>query len=159
MTARAAQFRDLYIKLRIEEQLRWYQSRRDEYNKASRQAIVVRTVLLALAALAGLAAPLATTTGRAALGVAAALLAALAAAVTAFEALIGFTQVGKLYDDAASSLEAAEDDWNELGPDDDLAAALGTVEQVFRTENGQWGQLVIQGAPPDLPPGTGTGSP
>jgi fatty acid desaturase len=159
MTARAAQFRDLYIKLRIEEQLRWYQSRRDEYKKANGQAIVVRTVLLALAALAGLAAPLATTTGRAALGVAAALLAALAAAVTAFAALIGFTQVGKLYDDAASSLEAAEDDWNELGPDDDLAAALGTVEQIFRTENGQWGQLVIQGTPPDPAPGTGTASP
>ena len=159
MTARAAQFRDLYMKLRIDEQLRWYESRRDEYKKANRQAIVIRTVLLALAALAGLVAPLATTTGRAALGVAAALLAALAAAVTAFEALIGFTQVAKLYGDAASSLEAAEDDWNELGPDDDLAAALGKVEQIFRTENGQWGQLVIQGTPPDPAPGTGTEGP
>jgi len=138
MTARAAQFRDLYMKLRIDEQLRWYESRRDEYKKASHQAIVIRTLLLALAALAalaGLVAPLATTTGRAALGVAAVLLAALAAAVTAFEALIGFTQVGKLYDDAASSLEAAEDDWNKLGPNDDLAAALGRVEQIFPTEN------------------------
>lgn len=159
MTARAAQFRDLYMKLRIDEQLRWYVSRRDEYKKANRQAIVIRTVLLALAALAGLVAPLATTTGRAALGVVAALLAVLAAAVTAFEALIGFTQVGKLYGDAASSLEAAEDDWNELGPNDDLAATLGRVEQIFRTENGQWGQLVIQGTPPDPAPGTGTGGP
>jgi hypothetical protein len=79
--------------------------------------------------------------------------------VTAFEALIGFTQVAKLYGDAASSLEAAEDDWNELGPDDDLAAALGKVEQIFRTENGQWGQLVIQGTPPDPAPGTGTEGP
>lgn len=83
MTGRAAQFHDLYMRLRIDDQLRWYQSRRDEYKKASHQAIVVRTVLLALAALAGLVAPLATTTGRAALGVVAALLAALAAAVTA----------------------------------------------------------------------------
>ena len=82
ITARAAQFRDLYMKLRIEEQLRWYASRRDEYKKANRQAIVVHTVLLTLAALAGVVAPLATTTGRAVLGVVAALLAALAAAVT-----------------------------------------------------------------------------
>ena len=64
ITARAAQFRDLYMKLRIEEQLRWYASRRDEYKKANRQAIVVHTVLLTLAALAGVVAPLATTTGR-----------------------------------------------------------------------------------------------
>ncbi len=159
MTGRAAQFRDLYMKLRIDDQLRWYESRRDEYKKANHQAIVVRTVLLALAALAGLVGPLATTTGRAALGVVAALLAVLAAAVTAFEVLIGFTQVGKLYNDAANSLEAAEDDWNELGPNDDLAAALGRVEQIFRTENGQWGQLVIQGTPPDPASGTGTGGP
>lgn len=34
-----------------------------------------------------------------------------------------------------------------------------TVEQIFRTENGQWGQLVIQGTPPDPAPGTGTGGP
>jgi hypothetical protein len=157
VTDRATQFRDLYMELRIANQLRWYQSRRDEYKKADHQAIWVRTVLLGLASLAGLVAPLATVTGRAALGVAAAVLAALAAAVTAFGALIGFTQVGKLYNDAARSLRAAERDWDDLCPGDDLAAELGKVEQIFRTENGQWGQLVPQGTPPDPTAGTGTG--
>ena len=147
MTGRAAEFRDLYTKLRITDQRDWYQDRRDEYKQASQQAIVVRTVLLALAALAGLAAQLVTGTDRALIGVAAALLAALAAAVTAYEALIGFTQVGKLYNDAALSLRAAEIDWTAVGPHDDVAAELGQVEQVLRTENGQWGQLVIEGTP------------
>jgi len=158
MTGRAAQFRDLYQQLRIANQLGWYESRRDEYNKANQQAIVVRTVLLALAALAGLAAAqLVTGTGRAVLGVVAALLAALAAAVTAFEALIGFTQVGKLYNDALLSLKAAEIDWNAARPHDDVAAELGQVEQIFRSENGQWGQLVIEGTPKEPTAGTGTG--
>ena len=158
MTDRAAQFRDLYQRLRIADQMGWYEGRRDEYKKANQQAIVVRTVLLALAALAGVAAAqLVTGTGRAALGVVAALLAALAAAVTAFEALIGFTQVGKLYNDAALSLRAAEINWNNTGPHDDVAAELGEVEQILRTENGQWGQLVIEGTPPDPTAGTGTG--
>jgi len=147
MTGRAAEFRDLYTQLRITDQRDWYQDRRDEYKQASQQAIVVRTVLLALAALAGLAAQLVTGTDRALIGVAAALLAALAAAVTAYEALIGFTQVGKLYNDAALSLRAAEIDWTAVGPHDDVAAELGQVEQVLRTENGQWGQLVIEGTP------------
>jgi hypothetical protein len=158
MTSRAAQFRDLYQQLRIVNQLRFYDSRRDEYSTANQQAVVVRTVLLFLAAVAGFAAAqLVTGTARAALGVVAALLAALAAAVTAFESLIGFTQVGKLYDDAFFSLKTAEIDWNAAGPHDDVAAELGQVEQIFSRENGQWGQLVIEGTPKDPAAGSGTG--
>ena len=153
MTGRAAEFRDLYLKLRIADQLRWYRGRSDEYKQASQQAIAVRNVLLVLAALAGLAAQLATGTGRAALGAAAAALAALAAAVTAYEALIGFAQLSQLYDDAVRNLRAAEIDWDSVGRDD-LAAEVGRVEQIFRSENGQWGQLTVQGAPPDPTAGT-----
>jgi len=156
MTGRAAEFRDLYLKLRIANQLRWYRSRSDEYKQASQQAIVVRNVLLVLAALAGLAGQLTTGTGRAALGVVAAALAALAAAVTAYEALIGFAQLSNLYDDAIRNLRTAEIDWDATGRHD-VAAEVGRVEQIFRTENGQWGQLVIQGTPPGPAAGAGTG--
>jgi hypothetical protein len=81
-------------------------------------------------------------------------LAALAAAVTAYEALIVFAQVSQLCDDTIRNLRAAAIDWDSTRPHD-LAAEVGRVEQVFRTENGQWGQLVIQGTPPDPRPGRG----
>lgn len=155
MTDRARQFRDLYKEMRIAHQRGWYEQRSDEYKRASQQAILARNVLLILAALAGLAGQATTGTGRAAAGVVAALLAALAAAVTVFESLIGFAQLSKLYNDALLNLKAAEIDWDSTGPHDDLAAEVGRVEQIFRTENGQWGQLVIEGTPKDAAAGAG----
>src|SRR5262249_19521611 len=133
MTGRAEQFRELYKYLRIVDQLDFYEKRGREYKKANQQAIVLRTVLLALAALPGLVAQLATGTGRAALGVVAALLAAMAAAVTAYESLIGFTQLDKLYSDAALNLQAVGIDWDSAGPHD-LEAELGKTEEIFRSE-------------------------
>jgi hypothetical protein len=114
---------------------------------------VTRNTLLVLAALAGVAGQFVTGTGRALSGVVAALLAALAAAVTAFEGLIGFAQLRKLYNDAELNLEEAEIVWDAAGPDGDLAPKLKRVEQIFRTENGQWGQLVIEGTPKGDPTG------
>lgn len=151
MTSRAAQFRALYEELRIADQRKYYEQRRQEYENAHRQAIAVRNLLLVLAALAGLAGQLTTGTGRALAGVIAALLAALAAGVTAFEALIGFAKLSKLYNDAALNLRAAEIDWNSAGPDGDLGAELRRVERIFRAENGQWGQLVIDSSPKVAP--------
>jgi len=157
MTSRAAEFRDLYMKLRIADQLRWYKGRSKEYKRASQQAIGVRNALLILAAAAGFVGQFTTSRGTAALGVVAAVLAALAAAVTAYEALIGFAKLSKLYDDTVRNLSSAAIDWSDLGADDDMAAQFGKVEQIFRTENGQWGQLVPEGTPPDPTAGTGTG--
>ncbi|QFY11296.1 SLATT domain-containing protein [Nonomuraea phyllanthi] len=151
MTERQAQFRALYRDLRIGEQRGFYERRSEEYGRARHQAIVVRNVLLVLAALAGVAGQVATGTGRAFCGVAAAVLAALAGAVTAYEALIGFAQLRKLYGDAALNLRAAALDWDAAGPDDDVAPQIDRIEQIFRTENGQWGQLMVQNeqvAPP-----------
>jgi hypothetical protein len=152
MTGRVEQFHALYKKLRIADQRKYYEDRSREYEQASGQAIVVRNSLLVLAALAGLAGQLATGTGRALSGVVAALLAALAAAVTAFEGLIGFAQLRKLYNDAALNLAAAEIEWDTAGPGGDLEARLERIEQIFRSENGQWGQLVIEGTPKASPP-------
>jgi hypothetical protein len=104
---RARAFHRLYLRLRIDDQLRFYQARRTEYASAHRQAVILRTALLLGAAAAGVITQSTNGTARAAWAVAGALLAALAAAVTAFETLVGFPQLEKIYGDAARNLEEA----------------------------------------------------
>ncbi|CRK59114.1 hypothetical protein [Alloactinosynnema sp. L-07] len=144
MTDRATQFHALYRDLRIRDQKRYYEDRRDEYRRAHRQVLVVRNALLVSAALAGAAGQVTSGTARAALAVGASVLAALAGAVTAFEALIGFPRLAKLYADAGVNLAEAEIDWDDQDPHTDLVESLHRVELVFRKENGQWGQLVVE---------------
>lgn len=153
-TDRVLQFRALYRELRIADQRRFYEERQREYQRAHQQAITVRNVFLGLAAGAGLAGQLVSGGGgRALCGVAATVFAALAGAVTAYEALIGFASLDKLYQDAALNLKKAEVDWDVAEPGSDLATDVERVEQIFRTENGQWGQLVVQGLPQAAQPG------
>jgi hypothetical protein len=154
--SRATEFHALYRELRIADQRRFYESRRDEYLAAHRQAIGVRNTLLALAALSGFVGQFTGDQARAGCAVAATVLAAFAGVVTAYEALIGFAQLGKLFGDAATSLADAEDEWLATGPDGDLPAAAEEVERIFFREHGQWGQLIIQGIrsaslPADMP--------
>ena len=151
MTGRGREFYRLFLELRIEDQLRYYQARRDEYAAAHRQAVILRTALLLGAGAAGIVGQSVTGTARAAWAVAGALLAALAAAVTAFETLIGFPQLEKLYRDAARNLEEAKADWEDVDPDAVPEAEVVRVEDVFRSERGQWGQLVVKSAPPKAP--------
>lgn len=144
MSERATQFHTLYQKLRIKDQKDYYAARRDEYRKAHGQSILVRNWLLAAAAMAGIAGQFTGDTTRALISIAAAVLAALAGLVTAFEALIGFPRLGKLYEDAWINLSVAELEWADLDPAGDLTDGMSRVEQVFRKENGQWGQLTLQ---------------
>jgi len=154
---RAHDFHRFYLDRRIESQLAYYRDRRAEYRDAHRQAVVVRNALLFMAALAGGVGAFAAG-GRAALGVAAALLGALAAAVTAYETLIGFSQLEKLYADAVHNLEEAALDWRDLDPAADPTEEVERVESVFRSERGQWGQLVVKSAAP-VPPRPEPGPP
>ena len=151
-TDRARAFHRLYLRLRIDDQLHYYQERRTEYATAHRQAVVLRTALLFGAAAAGVVTQSTAGTARAAWAVAGALLAALAAAVTAFETLVGFPQLEKVYGDAARNLEEAKLDWQDVDPDTVPAAEIDRVEDVFRSERGQWGQLVVKSAAPATPP-------
>ncbi|GAA4949122.1 hypothetical protein HD597_002345 [Nonomuraea thailandensis] len=144
MSDREAQFRALYRELRIGDQSTFYEERRREYDRAHHQAIVVRNVLLLLSALLGVAGQLTSGTARAGCGVAAAVIAALAGAVTAFEALIGFAQLRKLYGDTAFNLRTAALDWDAAPADQSVGGQIERIEQIFRTENGQWGQLMVQ---------------
>jgi hypothetical protein len=68
--------------------------------------------------------------------------------VTAYETLIGFSQLEKLYADALYNLEEAALDWRDLDPTADPTAEVERVESVFRSERGQWGQLVVKSATP-----------
>ncbi len=152
MSERQRQFHALYGALRIGDQLRYYSARAAEYRDAHRQAVVVRNALLLAASAVGVVAQLFEGTARAGLGLGAAVLAALAGAVTAYETLIGFPQLEKLYSDAARNLEEADADWWEAGPAADLTAEVERVEGVFRSEVGQWGQLVVRSAAAAAPP-------
>ncbi|MEV0164765.1 SLATT domain-containing protein [Nonomuraea fuscirosea] len=160
---RDAQFRAFYRELRVDDQRAFYEAREREYDRAHHQSILVRnTLLLLLSALLGVAGQFSTGTGRAACGVAAAVLAALAGAVTAFEALIGFAQLRKLYGDTAGNLRAAALDWQAAGPGAGVEERVERIERIFRTENGRWGQLMLQrqeGTPPDAGPDAGPAAP
>lgn len=153
MTGRAEQFHRLFLALRIEDQRAFYTRRSTEYRRAHEQAVVVRNVLLLGAATAGGVGQFVPDRVRAILGVVGAVLGALAAAVTAYETLIGFPQLEKLYADAARNLKEAAIDWKEADPEGDLTAEVERVEDVFRSERGQWGQLIVKSAaePPAVP--------
>jgi SMODS and SLOG-associating 2TM effector domain 1 len=146
VTERDEEFHRLFLTLRIEEQRVYYTARSVEYRQAHEQAVVVRNILLLAAAVAGGLGPFVSDTARASLGVAGAVLGALAAAVTAYETLIGFPQLEKLYADAARNLKEAAIDWREAEPEGDLTAEVERVEDVFRSERGQWGQLIVKSA-------------
>ena len=151
MSDHASEFRDLFLQLRINDQLTFYNERRAEYRAAHRQVVLVRNGLLFVAAVLGVVAA-AVADARAALGLVAAVLAALATAVTAFETLMGFSHLDKLYGDAARNLAAAAVDWRHPTADVSLEKEVERVERIFTTERGQWGQLLVPSRTPEQPP-------
>jgi hypothetical protein len=151
VTDRDGQFRALYRRMRIEDQRTWYEARAREYWTAHDQVVLVRNALLMAAAVAGVVSQAVHGTARAAWAIGAAVLGALAGAVTAYESLIGFPQLAKLYSDAERNLDEAGIDWDEPGTD--VAREIERVEWVFRSERGQWGQLVVKAASATDPAG------
>lgn len=145
---RVVEFRRLYRELRIRDQHAYYLRRRDEYERAHRQAVIVRNLLLMIAGVCGVAGQAVEGTTRAGWSVGAAVLGGVAAALIGYEALIGFSRLAKLYGDVARNLAEAELDWDDSSPPADVAAEMHRVEEVLRAENGQWGQLVIESATP-----------
>jgi hypothetical protein len=141
---RDQQFRLLYRRLRIEDQRRFYSARAKEYKAAHRQVVIVRNIMLLAAAVVGVISQVADGPARAGWAVGAAVLGSLAGAVTGYEALIGFPQLEKLYSDAERNLEEAAIDWDE--PHARIADEIERVEWIFRSERGQWGQLVVKTA-------------
>jgi conflict system pore-forming effector with SLATT domain len=144
VTERSRQFAEFYLKDRLEDQLNWYQGRRAEAEQARDQAIWGKGVLLALAAVAGALGAIFPSV-RIGLAITASFLAALATALTAYQALYGYHRLAKIYRDAEASLVALRA--HGLDPDlpiYELRARAARIESVFKQENGQWGQLAQQ---------------
>ena len=147
---RARQFAELYTEARIDDQLRFYTSRRKEFEKARDQAIHAKWILSTLAAIAG-AVGAALPEARTPLAIAAAFLAAAATTMAAYQSLYAFPRLAKLYRDAELSLSALSAARTAMGPDvspEQARALVERIEKVFTQENGQWGQLIRHSTKP-----------
>jgi hypothetical protein len=150
MTTRTSELIRFYERHRIDDQLRFYTDRRDQFDHATGQALAISAMLMGFAAAAGALAGTAVgwVEGWAAV---AAILPAISTALAAYVALYAFEQQSKIYGDAARAVRAA----SRLTPDpnapedgrpaDESAAELvRRVESALRLEQAQWGQLTSQ---------------
>jgi hypothetical protein len=151
------QFLALYRAFRHKDQARFYRMRSEEFEKAHNQAVYVAAALMALTAIVSYltTANLVEPKWAAVLGV---FLPALSAALTAYNSLYSFESQSKLYRDALNALGEAEaigyDAEQATGADSEakLTAYVNQVEEIFRKEQGQWGQLISELKPVE-PPG------
>jgi hypothetical protein len=141
-----AGFRRFYTEQRIEGQRRYYEARAVEYEAANHQAVLWRNILLVAASIAGIVGTALSEGWRTGLGLTAAVCAALAAALAAYESLMGFGPNAELYREAAIGLDEVALDDDVEGPE--LVAQVCAVEELLRGENGHWGQLSREGVKP-----------
>ena len=139
-----------YRKYRIEDQLNFYSGRKERFDLALGQGLTLSAMLLgfatAVSALAG------TTVGwTAAWSAASVIVPAISTAVAAFLALYAFDQQSKIYGDAVQAIHAAtrlvpNPGSPQVGhtPEKDIADFVASVENTFRQENSQWGQLTAK---------------
>lgn len=139
-----------YRRHRIEDQLRFYESRSDQFDHATGQALSVTAILLgfstAASALAG-----SDVAGTQMWSALATILPAASTALAAYSTLYAFEQQSKIYGDAARALRAAsrptpDPDVPQEGrsPEEDVAELVKRVEGALRQEQAQWGQLTSQ---------------
>lgn len=150
MSERSSQLLGFYSKYRIDDQLTFYTSRKDQFDRATGQGLAVSAMLLgfasAVSALAG------TTVGWARVWSAgSAILPAISTALAAYIALYAFDQQSKIYGDAVRAVHAVarptpNPDVPEGGrpPEENVADFVKDVEGTFRKEHAQWGQLTSQ---------------
>lgn len=145
MDEREQQFSKFYQKYRYEDQLKYYDSRVEEYQTAHTQATILTSVLMTLAtvvSLFGSADLLSLATAWAVLAV---FFPALAAALSTYDSLFAFERVAKLFEDAVSALRHVEVYQSPgASPGASLHDFIDQVENIFTTEQGQWGQLTSQ---------------
>jgi hypothetical protein len=146
LSERNAEFLRFYARHRIEDQLRFYRGRLDQFDQATGQGLFISATILGFASGAGALAG--TATGWAAGWAAvAAILSAASTALAAYIALYAFEQQSKIYGDAVRAVRAAArtrlDAETALG-DQDIIELAQQVEQALRQEQSQWGQLTSQ---------------
>ena len=133
---------DLYKMYRLDGQVRdFYTLRSEEYRSAFRQSLVSKSVLLALGAIAGALAGANVGGDRVVWSVLAATFPALSTALVAYDGLISYERLAKLYGDVVGSVGRVD---RPSGPNlqaPDVTDYVATVEGIFLREQGQWGQL------------------
>ena len=151
MTADDGRLLELYRRCRVADQLMYYDDRGGEFDAAVSQLGILSAIVLALgstaAALAG-----AAVDGTPVWAVLSAVFPAIATALAAFGSLYAYEQQAKIYSDAAKALRRLDRAAPDLAAEQDSAEAvhqfITTAEDVFRREQGQWGQLVSELNPP-----------
>lgn len=146
MSERNAEFLRFYHQHRVEDQLRFYRSRLDQFDRATGQSLFISAAILGFASGAGALAGTATgwATGWAAV---AAILSAVSTALAAYVSLYVFEQQSKIYGDAVRAVRAAARlrlDPGAVPGDQDVSELAERVEQALRREQSQWGQLTSQ---------------
>lgn len=141
MSERERQLVRVYAERRLGHQRRYYDDRREEYQRASGQVALLTAMLVALGGVAGVLSTADAFGAQQAWAVAAAAAPALATVLAAYDALFGFERNAKLFADAAAALRLAE--LRRPTPDDEasVGAWIERVEAVLQREQGQWGQL------------------
>jgi hypothetical protein len=136
-----------YQRNRIDDQLRFYSSRKDLFDRATGQGLALSAVLLGFSTAAGALAGTAVGWAKGWSAVAA-ILAAASTALAAYLALYAFDQQSKIYADALRAVRAASRPMPGLdppkggqSPEESVAELVRRVEDTMRQEQGQWGQL------------------
>jgi hypothetical protein len=153
MSERSSELRQFYEAQRINDQVRFYTRRKDEFERATGQALAISAMLLGFSSAVGALAGTAVAWARA-WSALAAILPAVSTALAAYIALYAFEQQSKIYGDAARAVQAASRntprpstalDENPVEDNEDNTAELvRRVEEALRQEQAQWGQLTSQ---------------
>ena len=146
MSDRNAEFLRFYQKSRIDDQLSWYRSRLEQFDRATSQGLFISATILGFASGAGALAGTATGWAKGWAAVAA-ILAAASTALAAYIALYAFEQQSKIYGDAVRAIRAAARprlDTETAARGQDIADLVQRVEQALHQEHSQWGQLTSQ---------------
>lgn len=159
MTERAKQYLALYRECRLEDQRRFYEGRQKEFETARDEVIWLTAFLMVLTA--GAAALAAGNIGKLQelWSILAVVFPALSTALVAYDGLYAFERQAKLYGDAANALLRARADSPDLKPPMDdaafeaaLSAHVQQIELILAGEQAQWGQLIGEIKPVELPP-------
>jgi hypothetical protein len=148
MNERERQLASAYREHRLRHQRRYYDARREEYQRASGQLALLTATLLALGGVAGVLSSADALGARDGWAILAAAAPALGTALVGYEAVFGFERNVKIFGDASAALQLAE--LQRPQPDD--AAAIGAwieqVEAILQREQAQWGQLAADAEQP-----------
>lgn len=143
MSTRPEQVLDMYGTSRIEDQRRYYERRRSEFDRAHGQLLLLSAVLLgATSTVSGLAGV--DIGAKLVFAILAAVLPALSTALTAYGGLFAFERHAKLYGDAAHNLGIIDAPEPAGLNEEAVRTYVEQIEKVFETEQAQWGQLAAE---------------